>query len=421
MKVDKRIFLFLQGHPSSFPRLLADELESRGHCALRINLCVGDELCWLGRDAVNYRGFASNWRGFLSDFIDHERVSDILYYGDRKPYHIVAGDLARERNINAFVYEFGYLRPDWLTIERYGMSAYSHFPKDPDLIGRIAANFKKPDMQRRYAHSKNREIFHEVSYNLMTFFTPFLYPFYNADRYYNLLLDYISGIPGLFLESRNDRHAQELINRLVRTKKQPFFLFPLQLQNDYQLRANAPFNHQSEAIELAIQSFTQNASPEAQLIFKQHPLDNGWEGWSGIVEKISRKYDVSERVHVIIGGDLDLLLKKTIGCVMINSTVGMHAIFAGSPVKVLGTALYDIAGLCHQGTLDEFWETHSKPDPELAEAFQRALAGTIQVKGNFFTKEGQAVAIPRMADMLIDGSINGAGAFIDPPPRLVAS
>jgi len=416
-EAERRVFLFLQGHPSSFPRKLADELERHGHEALRINLCAGDALYWCGRSATSYRGFFRNWRSFLRGFIKRKGVSDILYYGDRRPYHAVAAELARELGINAFTYEFCYLRPDWITVERDGMSGHSHFPDDPALIRKIAAHFDPPDMVRRYPYSKASELFNEVTYNLSTFFSPFLFPFYKADRYYNLLVEYISGIPGLFLEKRNHRQAQALIDNVLRDR-QSYFLFPLQLQNDYQLQRNTPFRHQGEAIDIVLRSFSKAAPPDDLLIVKLHPLDNGWERWPRVVADLSRKYGVFGRVRTIQGGDLDVLIENTRGCVQINSTVGMYALQAGCPVKALGTAIYDIEGLCHHGPLDGFWTNPPVPDSALVTALVTALAGTVQVKGNFFTAEGQAAAIPQMARMLIDGRVNGAGAFVDPPPRL---
>src|SRR5690606_1758530 len=58
------------------------------------------------------------------------------------------------------------------------------------------------------------------------------------------------------------------------------------------------------------------------------------------------------------------------------------------------------------------------PDPDLTRCLVRALAATIQVRGNFFTAAGRAAAVPAMAAMLVERRVNGAGAYVDPPPRL---
>lgn len=227
----------------------------------------------------------------------------------------------------------------------------------------------------------------------------------------------MSYIPRLFANGRAKTHARRVVSRLL-AERIPFFVCPMQMQNDYQLRANSPYRHQSEMIEEVIESFSSHAPGEAHLVFKLHPLDNGLEGWPATVESLARTYGVLDRVHLIMGSDLRTLLTASRGVVVVNSTVGVHALRHGRPVKVLGAALYDIAGLTHQPSLDTFWTAPTHPDPELCTAFVRAIAATIQVKGNFFTKTGRAVAVPEFAARLLDDRVNAMGAFEDPPPRL---
>lgn len=409
--------MFLQGHPSLFARNVANELEQRGYDVHRINFCLGDALVWLGRPSTNFRKPFSRWEGYLTQYLLRHGVTDIVYYGDRKPYHQVASKLGRSLGISCYSYEFGYLRPDWITLERGGMSAFSHFPNDPSIIHQIAAQCDEVDEENRFPYSKPREIVYEVTYNLVTYFSRPFFPFYRADRYYNPLIEYISGIPGLILEKRNHRQARQLTNSLIR-KKKPFFLFSLQLQSDYQLRSNAPFSHQKEALAQTLVSFAKHADKDTHLVFKAHPLDNGWEGWRRFLRSMSRAYHLEDRIHFIVGGNLTHMVHYAKGCVMINSTVGLHAVRAGCPVKVLGWAIYDIEGLTYQGDLDSFWTKAVRPNPDLTHDLVKAMAATIQVKGNFFTTKGQRSAIPRFADMLIEKKVNGKGAFIDPPPRL---
>jgi capsular polysaccharide export protein len=412
-----KTFLFLQGHPSSFQRRLADALEAAGARVVRINFCVGDWVYWLGRRAVNYRGSLGEWANYLEAFIAEEGVTDILYYGDRRPYHRIAADVARRAGVRAMTYEFGYLRPDWLTLERGGMSTWSHFPVEPGMIRAIGTGMEAADLTARYRHGMAVELFHEVFYNLSSYFLWFVFPRYDSDRYYDPLVEYMTGIPRQLRLSANARRAGAEMQRLWQAKTR-YFLFPLQLQNDYQLRANAPFPHQGNAIAEVVGSFARHAPRAAHLVFKCHPLDNGGEGWPGHIMRAAEAAGVAQRVHYIDGGNLEAILDKADGCVLINSTVGLHAIARGCPVKVLGGAVFDIEGVADQCPLDQFWSEPQKPDPGLADAFVRALAGTVQVKGNFFSRKGQAAAIPVFVDRLMAEEVNGKGAFVDPPPRL---
>jgi capsular polysaccharide export protein len=319
--------------------------------------------------------------------------------------------------INAYVYEFGYLRPDWLTLERHGMTQWSHFPNQPEVIRAIGKAMPPPDLKSRYPGSVAIELAHEVFYNLVSYFFHFTYPFYNADRYYNPLVEYITGIPQQLTAARHEHEAKGVISELKRARRS-YFLFPLQLQNDYQLRDNSPFRHQSEAIHQVIESFARSARPDDVLVFKCHPMDNGGEHWGRHIADAASKHGVTARTRYIEGGALEDLINHASGIVLINSTTGVRALLAGKPVKVLGIALYDVPGLTHQGKLDEYWTAARAPDADLVDAFARAMAGTIQVKGNFFSRKGRRAAIPVFVERLLSGSVNGHGAFVDPPPRL---
>lgn len=414
---DMRVILFLQGHPSFFARDLAAEIERLGHRALRINLCAGDALYWLGRPSVSYRGSLSAWPHYLADFIAREGVTDIVYFADRLPYHRAALQVARASGVRAVTFEFGYLRPDWITLERSGMSAQSHFPDDPATIRRIAAEVPAPDLEERYRYGFLAEAVNEVAFNLVTYFAWPLFPRYDADKYYHPLVDYVSYIPRLLASRRHGRKAVALMSRMIGDRT-PYFLAPLQMQSDYQLRANSPYRHQRDMIEEVVASFAADAPADAHLVFKIHPLDNGLERWPRVIAAAAAKGGVTPRVHVIDGGNLALMIRRAAGTVLINSTVGLYALRFGCPVKVLGFAVYDIDGLCHRGPLSTFWRTPTRPDKELTAAFVRALAGTIQVKGNFFTRAGRRVAIPALAQRLVADTVNAPGAFVDPPPRL---
>ena len=81
--------------------------------------------------------------------------------------------------------------------------------------------------------------------------------------------------------------------------------------------------------------------------------------------------------------------------------------------------VYDMAGLTHQGGLDGFWAEAAAPDRALFRNFRRALAGTVQVRGTLYDRAGCRAAAEGMAERILAGTVNGAGAYTDPPPRLV--
>jgi capsular polysaccharide export protein len=409
--------LLLQGPPSRFFGRLADTIEQVGGEAMRIIFCPGDWLYWLPRKATHYRGSYHLWQAFLDDFIVRNGITDIVYYADQFPYHRVAQQIARARGINAVSVEFGYLRPDWITLERDGMSAASCFPEDPERIRQLARQLPAADFTVRFPYTFFMEASNDVMFNLLNVFLRPLYPGFFSDRYYHPLIDYPCYAPRFAAAPRQRRIAGALLRELT-AEQTPFFIVPLQMQSDYQLRANSPYRHQSEFIEQVTRSFAGSADPAARLVFKVHPLDNGLENWHRIVGKCARRHGIAKQVITIDGGNLHAFLKAAKGCVIINSTAGIHALRLGCPLAVLGIAVFDIAGLTHRRPLDEFWQTPDQPDPQLCKDLCRALAGTIQVKGNFYTRAGQQAAVNEIAKRILEGRINAPADDIVQPPRL---
>lgn len=412
-----RTILFLQGPPSSFFQVLGREFRRRGHRVRRINVSIGDWLLWHGRDTSSYRGRFEDWPAFLADFVAREGITDILYYGDRLPYHRAAREIALARGLGAYAIEFGYLRPDWITLERGGLGTLSHFPTDPDAIRDIARGEASPDTTRHYRHTFAQEAVGEMVYSLSNVFLKPFYPRYHADFYYHPVADYVSWLPRLINGGRNRKHAERVVEDMVSSGR-PYYLFPLQRQNDYQIRINSPYAHLKDALEETLRSFRDHAPAEARFVVKIHPLDNGLERWPSLVPKLVRSLGLEGRVELIDGGDLSRLLAHARGTVLVNSTVGLHAIQAGCPLKVLGVAVYDIEGLSFQGPLDEFWTGSPHPDPAFRAAFVRALALATQVKGDFYAEPGRSAAAEAIAERILTGQVNEPGAFVDPPPRL---
>lgn len=417
MENPARTFLFLQGPPGRFARVLADELELLGARILRVNLCPGDWISWNDHRCTNFKGRLDDWQDWLTDFCKAQRVTDIIYYADRVPYHVAAHEVAQDLGIDVFTYENGYLRPDWITLERNGMSVHSLFPTDPEVVRKAAEGLPSVDRRQLFRHTFAEEAFHEVTYNLSNVYLAPLFPKYDRDRCYHPLADYISHLFRLFFSGRRNRHAARTIETLI-ASDHPYYVFPLQLQSDYQLRFNSSYYHIGAAAEEVIRSFAKSAPVESNLVFKVHPLDNGLEPWPRILMRVAKRYGVRKRVFIIDGGNLNRLLEHSRGALTINSTTGLHSLRANCPTKVLGIALYDMEGLTCQLPIDDFWRNGSFPDPDLVDALERLLAETIQVKGDFFRPKGQRVAAYKMARRLMDGRVNLPGALCETPPRL---
>ncbi len=413
----RRTILFLQGPPSSFWEEVAAAFEAEGHRAIRVNLCAGDLWTTRRRGAINYRGRFSRWRGFLTDLCRREGVTDILYYADRLPYHVEAKRVARELGIGAVAVEFGYLRPSWITLEREGMGVYSLFPADPETIRAAAAEAPAALPGTAYRHTFASEAWHEVTYNLALVFLRPLYPFYRADKYDHPVVEYLSWLVKLARGRSAARRAERIAADLL-ASHQPFNVVALQLQGDYQIRDNSQYDTLAEMLEEVIPSFAAHAPADRRLLVKVHPLDNGMRNWVRVAGRIAERCGVADRVDVIDGGDLVPLLQASHGAIVVNSTVGLHAIRQHVPTKVMGVAVFDLPGLTHQGPLESFWTDPEPVDGALANALVRLMAATIQVEGSFYNPEGRRAAAAEIVRRVASGSVNLPGGLEARPPRL---
>ena len=395
-----RHFVFLQGMPSPFFRRLGDALEKTGSRVTRINLCVGDWIFWHGRNALSYRGRATDWGQFIADFFERNGVTDLVLLGEQRRYHKEAVKFAQQMGIRVTVTDFGYLRPDWITLERDGMGGNSRFPRDPQEIRAQARGLGRADQTRRYSDSAFRMAAGDLLYNFANFFLGVCYPHYRRTdcRPHTLIYTPASALHLLrsrIHQKKNQARVAEIVAAGVR-----YFVLPLQLDHDFQIVAYSRFRGMGEVIRQVVESFARCAPQETRLVIKVHPWDAGMVNWRRQIARVAESLGVVDRVEYLDGGSLDLLARSAAGMVTVNSTSGLHALQAGCPVKVLGQAVYDVPGMTFQQRLDEFWETPTPPEPDLVDAFVNLMAATIQIRGVFFSEPGCTAAVKVALDRL---------------------
>ena len=398
-----RAFLFLQGPPGPFFRLLAEALVAAGHRVFRINLNGGDAHDW-GRDvtmpATNYRGRASRWALFVDAFLRDHAITDVILFGDCRPLHIAAHRMARLRGIPVHVFEEGYIRPDWLTLEREGVNGHSRLTRDPDRLLVEGRDLPMPPSLPHIGATLRRRVrdcywyFHHVvlGWLLLTF------PFYRSHRPGSVLAEGAGWFFKLVARERTARRADVIAAGL---ETQRYFLFPLQLSSDYQIRIHSPFSSMQQAADFVLASFAAFAPPDVKLVVKEHPLDARFFGWGGYVRARARALGLADRLIHIAGGDLQALAEGSLGMVVVNSTSATFALPRGVPVVALGRAIYAIPGITHQGRLDDFWTAPQAPDPALYDAFQRVLHRTCLVRGGLASQSGTAILVAGSVERLL--------------------
>ena len=394
-----RSFLFLQGVCSPFFSCLADRLKAEGHRVFKINFNVGDWAYWGRRSAWNYRGSISALGEYLDDKYRRFGITDQILFGDCRPVHRPAVNQGKICGVRTHVFEEGYFRPYWLTLEREGVNGYSLLPRDPDWFRDVGAGLPVYGDGQPFRSSFNIRAAHDVAFHMASFWNPLFFPRYRTHAPVNAAVEYFGYIRRLPLLRFHKPKDNAVLEELVRTST-PFFVLPLQLANDAQICIHSRFEDMIEVLEYVLESFALHAPVETKLVIKNHPLDLGLVNYPGVIRGLSDRFDLVGRVKYMETGDLDAMLCHARGTVTVNSTVGALSLGLNCPTIALSDPIYNLPGLTYQGGLDEFWRDNVKPDVELFHHFRNTVIHTTQVNGGLYSKEGIGLAVENCLHVL---------------------
>ena len=392
----RRVFLFLQGPPGPLFRRLADQMRRDGIPVHRINLSGGDRLDWPD-GAVDFKGRFSDWPVFLDNFLREHGITDLLLFGDCRPYHLCAHGIAAARKVRTHVLEEGYIRPDWMTLEPEGVNARSTLSRDKKWFIEEARRLPpEPELPPITAAFKRRArdsywYYHYVVVGRL------LYPHFRSHRTTPILKE---GFGWLWKFAREKRALRSTAQMLERVQGKPLFLLALQLSGDYQIRSHSPFPDMQSAATYVMESFAANAPGDVHLLLKAHPLDCSFFNWPRFVTRHARRLGLEGRIHFVDGGDLDSMVRDARGLICVNSTSATLALANGTPVCTLGDAIYDLPGLTHQNHLDSFWSNPTPPESGLFEAFRRVLVDRCLVRGGLASESAVSVLIDSIIERL---------------------
>ena len=376
--------LLLQGPIGPFFRRLSRDLESVGATVFKINFNGGDWLFYPNR-AIPYRGTLAAWPAFFEETVELLSIDIVLLFGDCRPVHKSIKPILSSRRIPVGVFEEGYIRPNYITLELNGTNAHSSLPRDPEYY------FAKPLLDipqpEKVGNTYNVMAACAILYYTASAFLNAQFPQYRHHRPLTLneAFPWLRSAWRKYSFARKEKGLQE---QLITSLSGNYYLVPLQVHSDSQLFSHSNFDSVQHFIEQVVSSFRQHAPIGTVLVIKHHPMDRGYYDYTALISELSEKHGLHNRLIYLHDQHLPTLLRHARGVVVINSTVGLSALYHGMPLKVCGKALYDMEGLTFQGSLDMFWQqaTSAKPNRDLVRRFRATLVAQTQLNGSFYKR-----------------------------------
>ena len=383
--------LLLQGPVGDFFQRLAGWLTANGKTVHKFNFNAGDDYFYPPTQAhtVAFNDSYDAFPEFLQKYIAQHHIQAVVCFGDTRPYHLLAKRIANENQVGFWAFEEGYFRPYYITLEKDGVNAFSPLPRRADFF---LEQFPKLARQEYEAPTPVRGGFtpmakNAVRYYIELFRNPNKYPNYihhrasNAGHYLKLWSISILKRLNYYIEDI------QIAKRVEAGKYGKFFIVPLQVFNDSQVRIHCDFSSVRSFLLHVLASFAAHAPADTNLIIKHHPMDRGFIDYSRDIKRFIKKHPkLKGRITYVHDVPLPVFLRHGLGMVTINSTSGLSGLIHNMPVKVLGRAHYDIPGITDQNSLAEFWNHPTPPDKELFHAYRMYHLNVTQINGNFYSQ-----------------------------------
>lgn len=382
---NKRV-LILQGPVGPFFKRLAQDLKNNGAEVIKINFNGGD---WFfsSEGSIDFRGGAQEWPDFFSTVIKEYWIDTVILFGDCREYHRVAHAIAHAKGIEIGVFEEGYVRPDYITFEPFGVNGFSQLPRNREFYDTLEQDKTVIVETIPVGNTFYYAAWWAILYYL---FSALMFPRFRHYRHHRPLNPWqvtywIRAVWRKWFYKMSESEVQEY---LVTQAHKRYFLVPLQISTDAQICEHSSYSSVENFCERVIGSFAAHAPKETLLVIKHHPLDRGYHNYASLIKRMSTVYGVDARVLYIHDQHLPTLLEHALGVVLINSTVGLSALHHSTPLKVCGTAIYDISGLTYQGLLENFWNDAPSfiVDKKLYEKFKGYVINQNQINGSFYRR-----------------------------------
>lgn len=387
----KRRILLLQGPVGDFFYCLAQWFRQQGAHVFKINFNGGDEYYYPANTAGCHTFDAAfeQFPAYLDHLLRSEHIDAVVCFGDTRFYHKAAKQCCQMAGISFWAFEEGYFRPYWVTLEEQGVNAYSPLPRDAAFFQAALPKLA----QQTYDDPPEVPVgFWPVAVHSIRYYTVMHRQWKRFPHYLHHRASSIPYYIKCWVCSAWRREWYRLreagLARAIRHGAiGRFFIFPLQVATDSQICVHSSFKDTRECLDYVLRSFAIHAPADTTLIIKHHPMDRGFINYRKQIERFLHSHPtLKSRIHYVHDIPLPVFLRNGAGMVTVNSTSGLSALIHNMPVKLLGQANYNIAGITSQQKLADFWKQPEAPKPQLFHAWRMYHIHHTQINGSFYSR-----------------------------------
>ncbi len=380
--------LLLQGPIGDFFAKLSEFLTAYDKNVFKINFNGGDDFFYPHKkNTYHFQSHFSLLNNYLKEIVKKQQIDTLICFGDNRPCHKIAKAVAKELNIAFWVFEEGYFRSHYVTLEKNGVNAYSSIPKNKEFF----LSQPKQELPKVEIISKS---FTPMAIKSMLYYHHLrrqtkLYPYYEHHRKISRSYYAKVWIRSLYRKVIYTFSEKSFEKKVTSGQLGEFFIFPLQVHNDSQIKVHSKYKDVAEPLKDVLDSFVQFAPKNVSLVVKHHPhpIERGATNYSNIINKYIKQYpELQNRLYYVHNIPLPIFLRqeRAKGMVTVNSTSGLSSLIHSIPVKTLGKANYDFEGLTYQGELDKFWSHTEVVDDELFTAYRNYHLIKTHLNGCFY-------------------------------------
>jgi capsule polysaccharide modification protein KpsS len=361
--------------------MFSDSQKTLGNTVFKINLNSGDKFFFRSGKSDDFNRPISEWYSYLEKYILLNNISSIYVFGDCRSYHQIAKQVADYLNISFYVFELGYIRPDYVTLEKAGVNDYSALPRNIDFY--LDKNYPEQPLPLPANPSYFKMARSASIYYFINSLPSSTFKYYRHHKNASYIKEAILNIKNAYRKIYFKFSQSAIIKKIESNNIGSYFVVPLQVSTDFQIKSHSDFSSVANFIKTVLVSFASSTTSDS-LVFKHHPVDRGHANYQGLISMIAKELSCHERVYYVHDTHLPTLLKNAKGSIVINSTVGISSLWHNTPLIVLGRANYNFKGLTFQGSLDDFWLSPGIVDYDAFMAYYNYVIAHTQFNGSFY-------------------------------------